>query len=48
MRRAIRANKSIATDVIGYWVASAGVLLGLVGVVLHWAKNWRAILRVRE
>ena len=32
----------------GYWVAVVGVLTGLFGVVLHWAKNWRRIFGVRS
>lgn len=29
--------------VVGYWIGVVGALTTLVGVVLHWLKNWRRI-----
>jgi len=32
--------------VVGGWIATAGILLGLVGMVIHFVKNWREIFHV--
>jgi hypothetical protein len=32
----------------GYWIGVIGLLIGFVGMVLHWAKNWRAIFGARD
>lgn len=29
----------------GGWIVDLGILLGLLGVVLHFIKNWRTIFR---
>jgi len=29
----------------GGWIVDLGILLGLVGVALHFIKNWRTIFR---
>ncbi|PNG56803.1 MULTISPECIES: hypothetical protein [unclassified Variovorax] len=30
---------------VGGWIVDGGILLGLVGVALHFIKNWRTIFR---
>lgn len=31
---------------LGYWLGVLGVLMGMLGAVLHFAKNWREIFFV--
>ncbi len=32
----------------GYWIGVIGGLLGLLGMIIHFAKNWRSIFRVDQ
>lgn len=32
--------------VVGGWIATAGIFLGLLGMVIHFVKNWREIFHV--
>jgi len=32
--------------IVGGWIATAGILLGLLGMVIHFVKNWREIFHI--
>jgi uncharacterized membrane protein len=31
---------------IGYWIGVTGALLGLVGIAMHFVRNWREIFNI--
>jgi hypothetical protein len=32
----------------GYWIGLSGVLLGFVGMLLHFMRNWREIFHIHN
>lgn len=37
-----------ALPTVGYWIGLSGAILGLIGIAIHFFKNWRGIFHVDE